>query len=323
MKTFISEPDAGTRLIADIGGTNARFALSSGADAEPRHVVKLATADYPDLVTAARAYIDLSGEPLPRHMCIALAGPVDGDHISLTNNHWSFAPATIREELALESLRIINDFEAMAWAVSACSKDDCVQIGGGAALTDKPMCVIGPGTGFGAALLVPGPQQNPVVFGTEGGHCSVAACDDREAAVCNWLRQQNIYPSRESLLSGTGLQNIYNALRAIDQRPPGPRSAADIQESAIEGADDGAREALEIFCALLGTAAGDQALGCGALGGMYITGGIVRRFIPFLQSSRFRERFDNHRPMQRYLQSIPVYVVTAEHQGLKGAVLAL
>jgi glucokinase len=211
----------------------------------------------------------------------------------------------------------------MAWAVSVLGTEHRVQLGGdGRSAQHQPIAVIGPGTGFGVALLLRNRQGQCHVLATEGGHASLAAVDARELAVHRWLLQQGIFPSREHLLSGRGLERIYRALAGIDQIAVDDLPAHRIQQRAVAGDDALATEALALFCAMLGTAAADQALSCGARGGVYITGGIVRRFIPFLQQSRFRQHFDGQRPMHHYLKPIPVYVVNASHQGLVGAALA-
>lgn len=311
-----------TQLVADIGGTNARFGLVSDHDQNPAHVIKLATADYPDLPAALHAYVKLTGIPIPPRVCIAVAGPTDSPFIQLTNGTWRFSPGELKRALALDELAIINDFAAMAWAVSAVSPAELVQIGGKAPVPDKPIAVIGPGTGFGVALLLPGRDGTGQVIATEGGHASLAPRNARELALFAWLLEQGIFPCRETLLSGQGLQHIYRALSAIDGLAKPGAAAAHIQRQAVAGEDALATETLELFCALLGTAAADQALCCGALGGVYITGGIVRRFIPFLRNSRFRARFESERSMGPYLQSIPAFVVTANHLGLRGAALA-
>lgn len=313
---------ATAKLVADIGGTNARFAVVSADHAAPQQILKLATADYPDIASATRAYVKMSALEMPLHMCIAVAGPVDTDEISLTNNPWCFSRRQLQQVLGLDSLKVINDFEAMAWAVLVTDTSELVQIGGQTIPENKPIAVIGPGTGFGVALLLPTRDGEHRVVATEGGHASLAPSDSRELAVISWLLAHNIFPSRESLLCGRGLEKIYRALADIDSNRAGDLPVHLIQQQAVTGENACAKESLELFCALLGTAAADQALCSGAVGGVFITGGIVRRFIPFLQQSRFRERFDGQRPMNHYLRKIPVYVVTAPHQGLVGAAQA-
>lgn len=313
---------APAQLVADVGGTHARFALVTPGNRAPQHVLKLATADYPDIASATRAYLNTSALAMPPRMCIAVAGPVESGEIRLTNNRWTFSRTQLQHELGLDSVKVINDFEAMAWAVSVADTSALVQIGGQQTGDNTPIAVIGPGTGFGAALLLPNSDGEHRVIATEGGHASLAPADSRELAVIGWLLKHNIFPCRESLLCGGGLARIYRALGDIDSNCGEDLPAHLIQQRAVSGNDQRAIESLELFCALLGTAAADQALCSGAVGGVYITGGIVRRFVPFLQQSRFRERFDGERPMHHYLRKIPIYIVTAAHQGLVGAARA-
>ncbi len=310
------------RLVADIGGTNARFGITLADDPVPRAVAVLATSSFADIGSAVRAYLAQVNAELPRHMCAAIAGPVNSKTIRMTNNSWSFRPGELRRDLGLESLKIINDFEAMAWGVSGISPHERVQIGGQpVAGCDLPIAVIGPGTGFGSAMLLANGAEHQIIA-TEGGHASLAPANQRELAITRWLLQQDIFCSREAVLSGVGLELLYRAISAIDGQQR-LLAAPEIQKQAVASSEGPAREALEIFCAMLGTAAADQALCSGALGGVYIVGGIVPRFIPFLQASNFRQRFDSgQRPMSRYLQAIPVYVVTAPSLGLRGAALA-
>ncbi len=310
------------RLLADIGGTNARFALASAQDPIPREIEVLATAAYPDISSAVHAYLSKINADIPPCMCAAIAGPVNVETVRMTNNRWSFRRDELQTTLGLKSLRIINDFEAMAWGVAAISADERVQIGGQqGGGSNQPIAVIGPGTGFGTALLLPcGPDRR--VVATEGGHASLAPSNEQQLAVTQWLMQQGVFSSREALLSGPGLEGLYRAVSALEGHEQ-HLSAAEIQQRAVANRDELALEVLGLFCELLGTAAADQALCSGALGGVYIVGGIVPRFIPFLQSSRFRQHFESdQRPMRDYLRAIPVYVVTASNLGLRGAALA-
>jgi glucokinase len=311
------------RLLADIGGTNARFALASAQDPTPREIEVLATSAHPDISSAVRAYLSRIDAEMPPCMCAAVAGPVNSETVRMTNNRWSFRRDELQARLGLKTLRIINDFEAMAWGVTSISADERVQVGGQAPANSKqPVAVIGPGTGFGTALLLP-PGPNLRVVATEGGHASLAPANEQQLAITQWLMQQNIFSSREALLSGPGLEWLYRAVSALRGREQ-YLSAPEIQQRAVANQEQLAREALDLFCALLGTAAADQALCSGALGGVYIVGGIVPRFIPFLQASRFRQHFESdQRPMRDYLRSIPVYVVTASNLGLRGAGLAV
>jgi glucokinase len=310
------------RLLADIGGTNARFALASTDDPEPREIAVLATSDYPDIGSAVGSYLSLVRAEMPSRMYAAFAGPVNAETVQLTNNRWSFHRGELQAKLALEQLTLINDFEAMAWGVTGIGAGERIQLGGRQPdSSDQPVAVIGPGTGFGTALLLSCGQECQVVA-TEGGHASLAPGNELELRVTARLLEQGVFCSREALLSGAGLERLYRAISAIRGQEE-CLSAPRIQQRAVANQDAAAREALALFCALLGTAAADQALCSGARGGVYIVGGIVPRFVPFLQASGFRQRFDSEqRAMHDYLRAIPVYVVTAGNLGLRGAAIA-
>jgi len=307
------------RLVADIGGTNTRFALA-GADGRLHAPLTLATRRFASLADAARAYLEATGAR-PREACIAVAGPVSGDAVRLTNHRWEFSIAALREELALAQLRVINDFEAIALALPALAADELLQIGGGAPVRGRPMAVLGPGTGLGVAQLI-ATRGSFQPVSTEGGHASIGPCDEAELQLFATLMRNGQHLCREALLSGPGIERIYWALCLNGGGEYHGYSAAEIQAHAVAGSDATCRAALEHFCAFLGTAAGDQALCCGAQGGVFIAGGIVPRFTEFLRYSRFRARFEAKGPMRDYVSAIPVYVITREHPGMLGAARA-
>lgn len=307
------------RLVADIGGTHARFALADagGALQAPR---TLAVREHASLADAARAYLAGAGVR-PAQACIAVAAPVDGDTVTMTNSPWSFSVRALQAALGLERLRVINDFEATAWAVTTLAADDCVQIGGGVARPDAPVAVLGAGTGLGVAQLLR-TAEDCIAIATEGGHASIGPCDERELQLIAALQRAQGRVGREDLLSGPGIERIHRTLAAIDGVIVEALPAAAIQQAATAGTDARCRETLEVFCALLGTAAGDQALCCGARGGVYIAGGIVPRFPEFLRRSRFRARFEDKGAMRDYVAQIPVFVVMAAEPGLRGTARA-
>ena len=312
-------PPRPQRLVADIGGTNTRFAL---ADAQGRlHApLTLATRRFDSLADAARSYLESTGAR-PREGCIAVAGPVSGDAVRLTNHRWEFSIAALREGLGLQRLRVINDFEAIALALPALAADELLQIGGGEPVRGSPMAVLGPGTGLGVAQLI-ATRGGFQPVSTEGGHASIGPCDEAELQILATLMRNGQHLCREALLSGPGIERIYWALCLAAGSAYHGYSAAEIQAHAAAGSDATCRAALEHFCAFLGTAAGDQALCCGAQGGVFIAGGIVPRFTEFLRHSRFRERFEAKGPMREYVSAIPVFVITRENPGMLGAARA-
>jgi glucokinase len=309
-------PDAGgPALLADIGGTNARFALATHAGIEREQV--LACADYASLEDAARAYLKDSGAR-PGSGAFAVASPITGDVIRMTNLPWQFSIDGVRRALDLQRLDVINDFTAVALSIPHLAAADHVQIGAGSAEPGTPIGIIGPGSGLGVSALIPS-GSGWSALATEGGHVTLAAASDREAAVIALLRRSFGHVSAERLVSGPGLVTLYETLAALDGMAPVPGlEAAAISEAGVAGNDAHAVEALAMFCALLGTLAGNLALTLGARGGVYIAGGIVPRFIAYLRGSEFRARFTAKGRMGGYLQPVPTYVVTHPLPALVG-----
>ncbi|MDS4025672.1 MAG: glucokinase [Candidatus Contendobacter sp.] len=308
-------------LVADIGGTNARFAL---ADADQRTSAErvLSCADYPDLIQAAAAYLRDVPEPRPRRAAVAVATPVTGDWIDLTNNHWSFSREAAQQALGLEQLLILNDFTALARALPLLGPDERRAVGGGTAVAEAPIGLIGPGTGLGASGLVwSGGHWIPLQ--TEGGHVTFSACDEREWAVSRIIQQRFGHVSPERLLSGPGLVNLYHALAQVEGWPAENPRAAEITERALSGSCWHCLEVVEMFCGMLGTVAGNLAITLGARGGVYIGGGIVPRLGDFFVRSVFRTRFELKGRFSGYLAAIPTWVITAAHPALRGAAAAL
>lgn len=307
-------------LIADIGGTNARFALLIGGRVSAIEVLK--TADYDDIGAAVGAYLDRAAPdgaapPAPTAAAFAVASPVTGDHIELTNRDWSFSVPALKQALGLGALRVINDFAAVALAVPRLAPGEVEPIGGGAAVAGAPIAVIGPGTGLGVAALVGG-DGKAAPLSTEGGHVTLAAADPREDAVIAHLRARFGHVSAERCLSGPGLVNLHRALAALAGDEVAELSPADITDRARAGADALCVEAVAMFCAMLGTVAGNLALSLGALGGVYIAGGIVPRLGPVFANSDFRARFEAKGRFSDYNAAIPTFLITAETPAFTG-----
>ena len=324
----MSEAPGEFGLIADIGGTNARFALTPllGPRIEVLAAKSLPTADYASLQHAAQAYLaDLGTRP--RHAAIAVASPVNSDEIRLTNRSWSFSQTELREVLGLEALKVLNDFGAVAAAVPFLSPSDRSTLHGNPeSPVVGPVSVLGPGTGLGVAMLV-GAGQDWQVVETEGGHISFAPLGEEEHCIERWISARFGRSSNERLLCGVGLSHMHAALSGEEAgRPLGKahplRDPAEIVAAALDGHDLLARRTLARFCAVLGSVAGDAALIHGARTVM-IAGGIVPRFIPFLRSSAFRERFLAKGRFAAYLESVAIHVITHPHPGLLGAAYTL
>lgn len=316
-------PDA--VLVGDIGGTNARFALADIDGTAPRmHApLTLANADFASLRHAIEHYLALTGAR-PRRAAIAVACPVGHDEIRLTNRAWSFSQSELREALGLQRLRMVNDFGAVAWAVPALQADDRVHLYGPAEATGQgPISVLGPGTGLGVGMLVGSAQDGWQVVETEGGHASFAPLGEEEEAIARWLSARHGRVSNERLLCGQGLSCIDAVLRGEPaDRAAVLRAPAEVVALALDGHDQAARRALARFCAVLGSVAGDIALVHGARC-VTIAGGMVPRFLPFLRSSAFRERFLAKGRFVAYLEAIAVQAITHPYPGLLGAAMSM
>lgn len=297
-------------LVADIGATNARFGLLDG-DGAIIHSAILACADHPTLEDAAEAYLGTTAPAAaPVRGAIAVAGPVTGDLVNLTNHPWSFSVGRARERLGLDHLSVINDFTAVAMAVPHLGEADRRQVGEGSPTPRGVIGVLGPGTGLGVSGLVPEHGGGWRALSGEGGHATMAPVSDREGAVLAQLRKQYDHISAERVLSGMGLVNLYRAVTLLDGREPEPLEPKDVTARGLDGSSPHCAQALEMFCAMLGTVAGNLALTLGARGGVFVAGGIVPRLGSFFAHSRFRKRFTEKGRMRDYLAPIPTYVVT-------------
>lgn len=306
----VSPADPDLSLVADIGATNARFGLI-GTDGLIRAEI-LPCAAHPSLEAAIQAFLAIAAPGAhPRDAAVAFAGPVTGDRVSLTNHPWTFSRDGARRALGLERLEVVNDFTAVALSIPLLTAADRIQIGDGTPVPGGTIGIIGAGTGLGVSGLVPGPQGWTALSG-EGGHVTMAAITDRESAVLARLRHSFGHVSAERVLSGSGLVNLYRTLSALDGNDPRSLTPADITDAGLNGHDALCIEALDMFCAMLGTVAGNLALSLGARGGIYIAGGIVPRFGAYFARSPFRQRFVEKGRLHGYLAPVPTYVVTHE-----------
>ncbi|MEX8518207.1 MAG: glucokinase [Leptothrix sp. (in: b-proteobacteria)] len=340
MTSITASPSLSTpypRLVADVGGTNARFGWIS-APAQPiSHVRALPTAEHATLVDAARAYLSIEALPAPAAMAMGIANPVNGDEVRMTNHHWAFSISAMQAELGLQRLQVLNDFTALALSLPSLQPAQLRQIGGGAAQPNRPMALLGPGTGLGVSGLLPAGEQWIPLAG-EGGHVTLAAADEREAAVLTALRERFGHVSAERAVSGSGLVNLLEAVTSlrrlrtdVSKMTPANLTACALGASEarqrgmdVHGLDAACLEALQHFCAFLGNVAGNLALTLGAFGGVYIGGGIVPRLGDFFERSRFRDRFEAKGRFNGYLSTIPVYVINANvSPALEGAARSL
>jgi len=311
-----------TWLVGDIGGTNARFGLVS-PDGSLLHSRVLADADYPGIAEAIAAYLaDRGGLPRPRRGAIAIASPVTGDEVRMTNHPWVFSVSGLQKRLGFQRLDVINDFTAQALALPHLKDGDKMAVGGGEALAGYPIGVLGPGSGLGVSGLIPAGKRWIPLAG-EGGHATMPPITERESAVLAAMRRHLDHVSGERVLSGPGLVNLYNALAEVDGVPAQQYTAAQITDPEIDGRDALCREATGMFCAMLGTVAGNLALTLGAKGGVYVGGGIVPRLGDRFADSAFRERFEAKGRFHEYLSTIPTYVVTHKLPAFLGCAAAL
>lgn len=306
-------------LFADIGGTNARFALGEGDRIGAVNYAKVA--DFPTVRDAIADVLKRSGgDRQPDRAVLAVAGPVTNNRCVMTNSPWIIDGNELQDALGLDSVRVLNDFEVMAWSLPALQPADLMPLGGGNGLPGEPLLVIGPGTGFGVSCLVERHGTRLAVV-TEAGHATLPAEDDREARVIAALRKRLGHVSIErGALSGSGLQCLYAALAEVEAAAVPQRDAAAITRAALDNSCAVSRQTLEMFCAMLGSVAGNLAVTFGARGGVFVAGGIVPRFPEFIAGSDFRARFEAKGRFQDYLHDIPTRLVLkpdASFDGLK------
>ena len=304
-------------LVGDVGGTNARLALcelSSGTITLPKTYSGL---EHPSLEAVIRLYL-AEHQVLVSEACIAIACPVNGDWVAMTNHSWAFSIEQMQANLGLARLLVINDFTAVSMAVPVLGEDDKIQLGGGQAQPGKPVAIYGAGTGLGVAHLVQAAGQWLSLPG-EGGHTDFAANTEEEDAVLQVMRGELGHVSAERFLSGPGLVNLYRGLVKSDGREPAELAPKDITERALAGSCLDCRRTLSLFCVLMGRFAGNLALNMGTFGGVYIAGGIVPRFQAFFLASGFRVAFEDKGRFKPYLKDIPVFLITHQGPGLLGA----
>jgi glucokinase len=318
-------PSDTARLLADIGGTNARFAWQAAPGAPITDVRVLPGAHYPTLQAAMHAYLDGLGRGAPASVAIAIANPITGDQVRMTNHDWAFSQAEVKAEFGLRTLRMLNDFTALALALPDLPADELRQVGGGAAVPGVAMGLVGAGTGLGVSGLLPDGRGGWVPLEGEGGHVTLPATTPRERLVMDGLIRRYGHASAERVCCGQGLVDTCAILCEADGvTAQGLDSASAVSEAALKAGHPQALETLTIFCAMLGSVAGNLALTLGARGGMYVGGGIVPRLGDWFAQSPFRERFDHKGRFTPLLQGMPVWVITsAQSPALLGAARAL
>ncbi|WP_341503336.1 glucokinase [Gallaecimonas sp. GXIMD4217] len=307
-------------VVADIGGTNARFGLVTGfEDGHYRieHQQRYPSGDFADIQALVAHYLAQVAPFQPKQACLAVAGPVGGDQVYLTNLGWRFSIRALQQQLGLARLAVINDFVAYANAIPLLPPEALVEVRGGEPVAGAPLAVLGPGTGLGVACLVPH-KDGWSAIGCEGGHMALAPVTERQRQVLAVLAEELGFVSAESVLSGTGLPNLYRAVARVRGEIPKALSAADISEQALDG-EPCCHETLSLFCQWLGSVASDIALAQGARGGLYLGGGILPRFLAFFLDSDFVNAFTHKGIMGGYLGQIPIHLAIETHSALTGA----
>lgn len=298
---------SGGIALADVGGTNVRFAvLTRGTLGKVEH---LTTADFGSFDDALGNFLSRQHEREKiRHALFAVAGVVDGKRCALTNNPWVVDGAELQARFAFSEIHLVNDFEAVAWSLPHLRPKDLQKLGGHEAKTDAPMLALGPGTGLGVAAYVPR-EQGGFVLRTEAGHSTMPSSSAREDAIIAILRKRYGHVSAERVLSGQGLRDIYETVASIDSLDVPARSAVEITQAGLAAQCIASRTAIEVFCTMLGEVAGNFALSVGAQGGVFIAGGIAIHLRDYLPFSQFRTRFEAKGRMSPYVSAIPAYLV--------------
>ena len=317
----------GPRLLADIGGTNARFALELGPG-RVELIEVLACDSYPTLGAALRAYlaspaVAAAGLGPIRHAALAIANPITGDLVRMTNHHWEFSIEAMRVECGFETLILVNDFTALARSLPHLSASQKVKIGTGVAREGTPLGLVGAGTGLGVSGLIPSAGGWTALL-SEGGHVTFSPANETEVAILQYAWRQFDHVSAERLLSGDGIELIYRALAKHNGQPDEGLRAAEISRRALAGECPLCDQVIDSFCGMLGTVAGNLAITLGAQGGIYIGGGIVPRLGERFAQSSFRVRFEQKGRFVNYLAQVPTFVITAEYPAFLGvsAILA-
>jgi glucokinase len=311
----------GPRLLADIGATHARFALQT-APGVFRAVRVLKCDDFDGIVALLRFYLAEHAGVTLHHAALAVANPINGDQVRMTNRDWQFSTDAVRRELGLHTLLIVNDFTALAMALPSLKPADLMQVGAGAPAANAVIGVLGPGTGLGVSGVIP-TVDGFVTLGSEGGHVNFAPADEREFAILQYAWKAWGHVSNERLISGPGLEITYRALAERSGELVAARSAPDIVNGALEQGDLLCLEVLECFCGMLGGAAANLAVTLGAFGGVFIGGGIVPRMGEWFATSPFRARFEAKGRFTDYLAQVPTYVIMTPNPAFYGVATIL
>jgi glucokinase len=304
-------------LMGDIGGTNARFSIQMDADSAPQAFPSMQAVDYETIDDAIRQGVLEKTDIIPRSAILAVAGPISGDEIPLTNSSWVVRPKTMISDLGMEDVLIINDFEAQALAISNLAGDGREQIGPARDGVNASRAVLGPGTGLGVAGLIHA-KHSWIPAPGEGGHIDIGPRSKRDLQIWPHLEAIEGRISAEQIICGRGLVNLYHAICHADGVEPTLKEPADVTIHGLSSSDKQAEETLTLFVTYLGRLAGDVALLFMARGGVYLSGGISQKIMPALKKPEFRAAFEDKAPHSSMMRSIPTYVVTHPLAALEG-----
>lgn len=309
-------------LIADIGGTNARFAITEDGDITPQFERTLPCSEYPSMVDAVLAYLDDVAQAIPETASFAIATPVSNDRIVMTNHVWDLSVKETRIALGVNSLKVINDFTALALALPYLGDSDCHKLGRGLRAEKQPLAVLGPGTGLGVSGAIH-VDDYWLPLQSEGGHVSYGPLTDRESAVIEVIAKRYDHVSAETLVSGRGLVLLYESIAQCNDIECEQLTPEQVTYKALHNTNAAAEEALSMFCGILGAVAGNLALTLGARGGLFIGGGIIPKLGDYFDSSPFRARFESKGRFSQYVSEIPTYVINSKYPALTGAAVAV
>ena len=311
-----------TTLAVDIGGTNIRLGLLAGNQHLPARIQAFQINNFPDLATVIQHYLNQTPSQALRQVGIAVATPVLGDRVKLTNHDWNFSIRAIGQTFTFQHVKVVNDFTALALSLPLLADNERLQLGGKQGDPDGCVALLGPGTGLGVSGLIKSANGIYPLAG-EGGHVTLGARNERELAIFSSMWQRHDHMSAERLLSGTGIAEIYQIICQLDQQPDQALSPEEISQRAMAKQCSVCDEVMMLFCEWLGIVAANLALTLGATAGVYIGGGIVPKLGDYFLTSAFREAFERKGRFQPYLNQIPVYLIQAEQPALRGAALAL
>ena len=304
------------RFVADVGGTNIRLAQETNGNLS--EIKKYLCNDFATIADAIKHYFSEFPGVNFSAGCIAIACPVPGDHVKMTNHYWEFSIEELTQALELEWLGVINDFTSVAHSIPALGEGQKVQIGGGQGVEKANIAVFGPGTGLGVDHLT-WTEQGWKALDGEGGHVDFAPQDENDFVIWHFLNKILDHVSAEEVISGRGIVHIYQALASAAGIEPQYTDPADITTHALSGECEICEQTLQQFCRIMGSFAGNLALNLGTAGGVYIGGGIASRFVNFIKQSDFRARFEGKGRFQHYVAPIPTFIITEPDHGLLGA----